>query len=409
MPSKDGTMDDNKKSTKDVVNKKQKQMLNQEYIPEEEYDHYRDRIAMAGGDHRSKETRERSNTPTGKQPKGKTVYQKQAEKKYGKGKSALDMVKADITAKYGKGAIMDVKKKEKKKNAAKTAREELDLTQVAEAFGGHIIGKPVELNEDGGVLTIPATAAAIKYGIPAALAIGAGAYDYYKKRKGEKGIFPDMSKILSNVFAIKKINKKITSNSGDNTGDSTSDTNNVKVDKTKKNVKVDKTKKNVKVDKKLQNTNKVDTNTNTNTNKKINKKLQNTNKVKVNTNKKVKPKEINKKLKTIEKNKKVDTNVDSKPNVTDNPLKDALTKVDKKTLQKIGGVGAGSAAIGFGVNQAINNSGKPSTATELVPNQIKNKKKTVVTTKDNKKKKSKFKLPGVPRLDTGTIGQRTAG
>ena len=32
MPKKDGTMDDNKKTTKDVVNKKQKQMLNQEEI-----------------------------------------------------------------------------------------------------------------------------------------------------------------------------------------------------------------------------------------------------------------------------------------------------------------------------------------------------------------------------------------
>ena len=30
MPKKDGAMDDNKKTTKDVVNKKQKQMLNQE-------------------------------------------------------------------------------------------------------------------------------------------------------------------------------------------------------------------------------------------------------------------------------------------------------------------------------------------------------------------------------------------
>ena len=140
MPDKEGS--DDEKTTKGVVKKKQKQMLNQEYIPEEEYDHYRDRIAMAGGDHRSKETRERSNTPTGKQPKGKTVYQKQAEKKYGKGKSALDMVKADITAKYGKGAIMDVKKKSKKKSKKK-ANEELDLTKIAEAFGGYVIEQDI--------------------------------------------------------------------------------------------------------------------------------------------------------------------------------------------------------------------------------------------------------------------------
>ena len=132
MPDKEGS--DDEKTTKGVVKKKTKQMLNQEYIPEEEYDRYRDNILMRGGDHRSKETRERSNTPTGKQSKGKTVYQKQAEKKYGKGKSALDMVKADITAKYGKGAIMNVKKKSKKK-----ANEELDLTKIAEAFGGYIV------------------------------------------------------------------------------------------------------------------------------------------------------------------------------------------------------------------------------------------------------------------------------
>ena len=120
MPEKDGA--DDKKTTKSVVNKKQKQMMG-----EEGYDRYRDRILMRGGDHRSDETKNRSYTPTGKQPKGKTVLQKQTEKKYGKGKSALDIVKADITAKYGKGAIMNVKK------------EELDLTPVAESFGGHIV------------------------------------------------------------------------------------------------------------------------------------------------------------------------------------------------------------------------------------------------------------------------------
>jgi len=130
MPDKEGS-EDGKKSTKSVVNKKQKQMMG-----EEGYDTYRDNILMRGGDHRSKETRERSNTPTGKQPKGKTVYQKQAEKKYGKGKSALDMVKADITAKYGKGAIMDVKNKKK-------ANEELDLTKIAEAFGGYVIEQDI--------------------------------------------------------------------------------------------------------------------------------------------------------------------------------------------------------------------------------------------------------------------------
>ena len=43
--------------------------------------------------------------------KGKTQLQKDADKKYGAGTSAIDRVKADIAAKYGKGAIMDTKKK----------------------------------------------------------------------------------------------------------------------------------------------------------------------------------------------------------------------------------------------------------------------------------------------------------
>jgi hypothetical protein len=33
------------------------------------------------------------------------------EKKHGKGKSAMDIVRAEIRAKHGKGAIMDTKKK----------------------------------------------------------------------------------------------------------------------------------------------------------------------------------------------------------------------------------------------------------------------------------------------------------
>ena len=190
MPSKDGAMDDNKKSTKDVVNKKQKQMLNQEqndpiktalktatgglktidkgtknynkksldtyrklggdgtaryaeeYLPEEEYDHYRDNILMRGGDHRSKETRERSYSRSDDDKrKGDTPMQKEFKKKYGKKATALDAVKQ----KY-KGQMMDVKKKSGKDAEASgkdtsidLKKEELDLTKVAEAFGGYIV------------------------------------------------------------------------------------------------------------------------------------------------------------------------------------------------------------------------------------------------------------------------------
>ena len=98
MPDKEGS--DDEKTTKGVVKKKKKQMMG-----EEGYDTYRDNILMRGGDHRSKETKEKSYTPS-EQPKGQTAAQKAA-----KGKSALELVKASITKKYGKGAIMDMSKK----------------------------------------------------------------------------------------------------------------------------------------------------------------------------------------------------------------------------------------------------------------------------------------------------------
>ena len=177
MPSKDGAMDDKKKTTKDVVNKKQKQMMNQEeYLPEEEYDHYKDRMAERGIDISSKDKKDATTSPQPKRKKvkGDTPMQKEFKKKYGKKATALDAVKKDIEDKYGKSAIMEPKKKKKdvkegaglyanihakrkrggkmrKKgdkgapssqdfaNAAKTAKEELDLTKVAEAFGGYVV------------------------------------------------------------------------------------------------------------------------------------------------------------------------------------------------------------------------------------------------------------------------------
>ena len=82
-------------------------------IPEEGYDRMRDDrlvkygIGHDGSDRRSGSTPSRS---SGTKSKGKTVFQKQAEKKYGKGVTALDIVKAKIKAKHGDGAIMDKKK-----------------------------------------------------------------------------------------------------------------------------------------------------------------------------------------------------------------------------------------------------------------------------------------------------------
>ena len=100
MPEKDG---DEGKSTKSVVNKKQKQMMG-----EEGYDIARD----MGRVRPSKDKKDATTMPVSDEVK-KT-------QKVNKGPSALDIVKK----KY-KGQIMKM--------------EELDLTQVAEAFGGHIV------------------------------------------------------------------------------------------------------------------------------------------------------------------------------------------------------------------------------------------------------------------------------
>ena len=101
-------------SIRDRVKRKVKSMAASEnYIPEEGYDQIKDRIAMAGGDPSSPKKMDATKYPVSKEiknQKGKTVLQKQSEKKYGKGKSALDIVKADIRKKHGKGAIMSTKK-----------------------------------------------------------------------------------------------------------------------------------------------------------------------------------------------------------------------------------------------------------------------------------------------------------
>ena len=116
MPEKDG---DEGKSTKSVVNKKQKQMMG-----EEGYDVARD----MGRVRPSKDKKDATTLPKSKREniKGDTPMQKEFKKKYGKKATALDAVKQEY-----KGQIMDVGKKK--------VKEELDLTKVAEAFGGYVI------------------------------------------------------------------------------------------------------------------------------------------------------------------------------------------------------------------------------------------------------------------------------
>ena len=111
MPEKDG---DEGKSTKSVVNKKQKQLMG-----EEGYDIARD----MGRVRPSKDKKDATTMPPSKEM--------EKTRKVNKGPSALDIVKK----KY-KGQIMKV--------------EELDLTQVAEALGGYIVEAPVSKPKGGG-------------------------------------------------------------------------------------------------------------------------------------------------------------------------------------------------------------------------------------------------------------------
>ena len=84
----------------------------------------------------------------------------------------------------------------KKQKQFMNQEEQLDLSSVAESFGGRIVGEPVELDEAPALLAIPA----VKYGIPAAIAVGTAGYDYYRKMKGKKGIFPDLSGVVKGVY-----------------------------------------------------------------------------------------------------------------------------------------------------------------------------------------------------------------
>jgi hypothetical protein len=78
----------------------------------EDEDSLRDRRMERGGvDGNTRYDRAPKAPNTKKFGTGKTMAQKEMEKKYGKGATAMDVVRANITAKYGKGAIMDPKDK----------------------------------------------------------------------------------------------------------------------------------------------------------------------------------------------------------------------------------------------------------------------------------------------------------
>ena len=64
-----------------------------------------DRLVKYGIGHDGSDKKGGSGRRSGKKPKGKTNLQKEDEKKYGKGKSAVDIVRAKIEKEHGKGAI----------------------------------------------------------------------------------------------------------------------------------------------------------------------------------------------------------------------------------------------------------------------------------------------------------------
>ena len=148
MPDKEGAQE--KSTTKEVVNKKQKQMMG-----EEGYDVARDEGRVKP----SRDKKDGTSYPPSEE-------MKKTQKK-NKGPSAFEIVKK----KYGK-SVMDVKK------------EELDLTKVAESFGGEIIGEPIELDEGK-----------LKLGT-GLFTYGSKAYKFLKSKPGRKTFqqFVDLGK-----------------------------------------------------------------------------------------------------------------------------------------------------------------------------------------------------------------------
>ena len=77
-----------------------------QFIGEEGYDRMRDQRLMDYGiGHDGSDKKGSIKRAPETQVKGKTVLQKETEKKYGKGVSALDVVRKQIQDKHGKGAI----------------------------------------------------------------------------------------------------------------------------------------------------------------------------------------------------------------------------------------------------------------------------------------------------------------
>ena len=131
MPEKEGA--EEKKTTKEVVNKKQKQILNQEdYIPEEGYDVARDEGRVSP----TKDKKDATTAP--RKPMSAKERKKSMQQAQQRSQIAVNNVVTALRKKYGKDAVMYTQKTSKAKS-----NEELDLSQVAEAFGGYVIDENV--------------------------------------------------------------------------------------------------------------------------------------------------------------------------------------------------------------------------------------------------------------------------
>ena len=111
----------------------------------------------------------------------------------------------------------------KKQKQFMNQEEQLDLSSVAESFGGKIVGEPVELDEFL-VSGTAATAAAVKYGIPALIGLGG----YYLANR--KAINKRMSDTISNIFTRKKTDDNIIWRDADKAGTSYNKTTTVNPD-----------------------------------------------------------------------------------------------------------------------------------------------------------------------------------
>ena len=110
MVSQHGTPEE-KATVRAKVKKKFPGIQQEARLDEEGYDRMRDdRLVKYGIGHDGSDRKGPSPRPTGKQPKGDTVYQKEMKKKYGgKLPSALQVVTDKIKEKHGKGAIYNAK------------------------------------------------------------------------------------------------------------------------------------------------------------------------------------------------------------------------------------------------------------------------------------------------------------